>query len=49
MTWLIYEVEGFFFLCSENKGADQMRDSVFGFAYARCRFSHDVAHNKHCL
>ena len=32
-----------FFLCSENKGADQLI-CVFVFAYAKSRFSHDAAH-----
>ena len=41
---------GLFYLCSQNKGADQMCGNCaadwhqFVFAYAKCRFSHDVAH-----
>ena len=36
-------------MCSENKGADQLRgyreaDLVFVLAYAKSRFSHDAAH-----
>ena len=38
-----------YYLCNENKGADQLRsyreaDLVFVFAYSKSRFSHDVAH-----
>ena len=36
-------VEGLCFLCSENKGADQLI-CTFVFAYAKSRFSHDLAH-----
>ena len=39
-----------YYLCSENKGADQLRGKVtaklicvFVFAYAKSRFSHDAA------
>ena len=38
-----------YYLCSENKGADQLRGYtaklifVFVFAYAKCWFSHDAA------
>ena len=37
------------YLCSENKGADQLRNyhtliCVFVFAYAKNMFSHDAAH-----
>ena len=39
----IYEVEGLYFLCSENKGAAQLI-CIFVFAYAKNRFSHDAAH-----
>ena len=44
----IEEVEGLYFPCSENKGADQLRVTaklicVFVFAYAKNRFSHDEA------
>ena len=31
-----------YYLCSENKGAYQLR--IFVFAYAKSRFSHDAAH-----
>ena len=42
-------VEGFYYTCSENKGADQLHgyreaDLLFVFAYAKSRFSHDEAH-----
>ena len=46
----IYEEEGLYYLCCENKGADQLRSSsaqlicAFIFAYAKSRFSHDSAH-----
>ena len=50
------KVEGLFYLCSENKGADQLRgyreaDLRLGFAYANCWFSRDAAHfnNLMCL
>ena len=39
-----------YFLCSENKGADLVRDfcapdlRLLFFAYAKSRFSHDVAY-----
>ena len=36
-----------YYLCSENKGADQLHDAklicVFVFAYAKIRFSHVAA------
>ena len=32
-----------YYLCNENKEADQMRCSAFVFAYAKSSFSHDVA------
>ena len=48
--------EELYYLCSENKGADQLRgyreaDLRFVFAYAKSRFSHDAAHfmNWFCL
>ena len=35
----IKEEEGFYYLCSENKGADQLcGDSIFVFAYAKAGF-----------
>ena len=42
------KVVGLFYLCSENKGADQLRITaqlicVFVFAYAKSRFSHNEA------
>ena len=40
----IRKVEGLFYLCSEIKGADQLRVFVFAFAYAKCWFSHDAVH-----
>ena len=48
--FLVYEVEGLFYLCSENKGADQLRgyctaDLCLRFRiYTKTRFSHDMAH-----
>ena len=44
---MIMKVEGLYHLCSENKGADQLRGHrvcVFVFAYAKSRFSHTMAH-----
>ena len=38
----IKEADRLYYLCSENKGADQLR--VFVFAYAKNFFSHDTAH-----
>ena len=40
-----------YYLCSENKGTDQLRVTVklicvFVFAYAKSLFSHDKAHMK---
>ena len=40
LKFRIYEVEGLYYLCSKNKGADQLR----GFAYTKIRFSYDTAH-----
>ena len=37
------EEDGLYYLCSGNKGADQLI-CVFVFAYAKGRFSHDAAH-----
>ena len=47
-NFFIYELEGLYYLCSENKGADQLRgyheaDLRLVFAYATIRFSHDAA------
>ena len=48
LKFRIWKVEGLYYLCSENKGADQLRgyreaDLRFFFAYAKCWFSHDAA------
>ena len=45
----ILKVEGLYFLCGENKGADQLAVTaqlicVFVFAYAKSLFSHKEAH-----
>ena len=41
-------MEGLYYPCSESKDADQLHGTklicVFVFAYAKCQFSHDVAH-----
>ena len=41
-------MEGLYYQCSENKGADQLHSAqlicVFVFAYAKSQFSHDAAH-----
>ena len=46
LKFWIYEEEGLYYLCSENRGADQLRTAklicVFVFAYAK-KFSHDTA------
>ena len=44
----IEKVEEFYYLCSKNKGADEVPVTVklicaFVFAYTKCRFSHDTA------
>ena len=49
LKFRIEEVEGLYYLCSENKGADQLRgyreaDLRLFFAYAKSRFSYDAAH-----
>ena len=49
LKFRIWKIEGLYYLCSENKGADQLRgsheaDQLFVFAYAKSRFSHDEAH-----
>ena len=41
LKFWIKKVEGLPYLCSERKGADQLR--VFVFAYAKCWFSHEAA------
>ena len=48
LKFRISKVEGLYYLCSENKGADQLRVTakligVFVFAYVKCWFSHDAA------
>ena len=50
LKFWIKEVEGLHYLCSENKGADQLcgyrkadQICVFVFAYAKSRFSHIAA------
>ena len=49
LKFRIKKVEGLYYLCSENKSADQLCGvaaqliCVFVFAYAKSRFSHDVA------
>ena len=56
LKFRIYEVEELYYLCSENKGADQLRDYScaaviaqlicdFVLAYANSRFSYDAAHS----
>ena len=41
--------KGLYYLCSENKGADQLRGyrliCAFVFAYAKSRFAHDAIQN----
>ena len=43
LKFRIQKVEGLYYPCSENRGADQLI-CVFVFAYAKIRFSHDEAH-----
>ena len=45
LKFQIEEVEGLYYLCCKNKGADQLRSLIcaFVFAYAKIRFSHDTA------
>ena len=38
----MYELEGLYYLSSENKQADQLICTFF--VYANSRFSHDMAH-----
>ena len=45
-NFLIWQVEGLYYQCSENKGADQLR-SIFVFAYA-CWYSHDAVQIIEC-
>ena len=49
LKFWIKEVEELYYLCTENKGADQLRGHLqlicaFVFAYAKSRFSHDETH-----
>ena len=45
LKFRIYIVEGLYYQCSENKGADQLHGDVrLCFAYSKRRFSHDAAH-----
>ena len=45
LKFRIEKVKGWYYLCSENKGADELCGyCVFVFAYAKRWFSHDVAH-----
>ena len=48
LKFQVNKVEGLYYLCSENKGADQLSVHLicaFFFAsYAKSRFSHDMAH-----
>ena len=49
LKFRIKKVEGLPYLCSENKGADQLRgngeaDLRLCLVYAKCWFSHDAAH-----
>ena len=47
LKFWIYVVEGLYTLCSKSKGADQLVAQLIcsiAFAYAKIRFSHDVAH-----
>ena len=44
LQFQIKEIEGLYYLSSENKGADQqLLMSAFVFAYAKSSFSHDTA------
>ena len=43
LKFWIYKVEGLYYLCSENKDADQLI-CAFVLAYAKNRISHEVAH-----
>ena len=47
MKFRIKELEGLYYPCCENKGADQLRGYLicaFVFAYADCWFFQEVAH-----
>ena len=42
LKFRIQKVEGLYYLCSENKGTDELI-CTFVFAYVKSRFSYDVA------
>ena len=49
LKFQIWKVEGLYYLCSENKGADQLRgyreaDLCLRFRICKRWFSHDAAH-----
>ena len=49
LKFRILEEEGLYYLCRENKGADQLHgyrdaDLRLVFAYAKSQLSHDAAH-----
>ena len=49
LKFRILKVEALYYLCSKNKGADQLcgyceADLRLCFAYAKSQFSHDEAH-----
>ena len=49
LKFRIQKVEGLYYLCSENKGADQLRgyrkaDLILCFCICKKPFSHDGAH-----
>ena len=44
LKFRIQKVEGLYYLCSENKGADQLRGSNREADLRLCWFSHDAAH-----
>ena len=56
LKFQIKEVEGLYYLCRENKGADQLRGKLRAYReadlrlcfcickFAKSRFSHDAAH-----
>ena len=49
LKFYIWKEEGLFYLCSENKGPDQLRSyyksiCVFVFAFVKSRFSRDMAY-----
>ena len=50
LSYHIYVVEEIYYLCRENKEADQLHGTaalicIFVFTYAKSRFSHDAPHN----